>query len=304
MDLEDLRALISVIEHGSIQSAAAATRAARTTLRRRLESLEAELGVPLLVRGTAGAVPTPAGQLLAERGRTLLQEGAALASAIRELDQAPEGVLRALVPVGLPPHLLAAVLSMAAIHLPRMQFHLSVAEDPVRALREDVDMVLHFGPPPERGPWISTVLAPAPERLLASPSYLAARGTPLRAEDLAAHTLLSWRPPGEDGRAWPLRGGGSLPVSPTLITSDVHLVRQFASAGQGIALIPDGGVPDGPDMRGELVGVLGAVVGRPNALRVLMPEPMARLPKGRAIIAMARDLVAGLSVLDPERASG
>jgi len=304
MDLEDLRALISVIEHGSIQSAAQATRAARTTLRRRLESLEAELGVPLLLRGTSGAVPTPAGQLLAERGRTLLRDGAALVSAIRELDQSPEGVLRALVPVGLPPHLLAAVLSMASAHLPRMQFHLSVAEDPLRALRDDVDMVLHFGPPPERGPWISTVLAAAPERLVASPAYLRARGTPRHPEDLDGHTLLSWRAPGEDGRSWPLRAGGSLAVSPTLIAPDVHLVRQLASAGQGIALIPDAGLPEGPDIEGEIVGVLDGLVGRPNALRVLLPEPMARLPKGRAIIAMTRDLLAGLAALDPGRASG
>lgn len=304
MDLEDLRALISVIEHGSIQSAALATRAARTTLRRRLENLEAELGLPLLIRGTAGAVPTPAGQLLADRGRALLQEGAALLSAIRELDQAPEGVLRALVPVGLPPHLLAAVLSLASVHLPRMQFHLSEAEDPLRVLREDVDLVLHFGPPPERGAWISSVLAPTPERLVASPSYLSARGHPRRPEDLAGHTLLGWRPPGEDGLSWPLRGGGSLAVSPTLVAPDVHLIRQLASAGQGIALIPDGGVPEGPDMLEPLVGVLEDAVGRHNALRVLMPEPMARLPKGRAIVAMARDLVAGLSALDREQAAG
>ena len=101
MDLDDLRALISVIDHGSAAAAAAATRTSRTTLRRRLENLEAQVGVPLLIRGTAGAVPTPAGLALAARGRTLVEEAY---RRIREIeaglhleDLPPEDALRKLV---------------------------------------------------------------------------------------------------------------------------------------------------------------------------------------------------------------
>ena len=181
---------------------------------------------------------------------------------------------------------------------------MSLSEDPLRELCEDVDLVLHFGPPPERGPWISSTLLATPERLVASSAYLRANGAPRRLEELSEHALLSWRPPGEDGQRWPLRDGGTLAVSPLVISPDVHMVRQLAAAGHGIALIPDGGVPESPTIPGPLEGVLPELVGRPNALRVLMPEPMARLSKGRALLAMARDLIAGFALLDPGRSSG
>ncbi len=297
MDLDSLRALISVIDHGSTQAAAAAMRMSRTTLRRRLEELELTVGVPLLIRGTAGVVPTPAGQALAERGRALTQEATAILHAVRELDRPPEGRLRALVPVGLPPHLIALVLAMARQHLPLVEFQCLMADNPLERLDDELDLVLHFGPPPRQGPWISTQLANAPERLVASPDYLAERGVPHTPADLAKHSLLSWRPPGLDPRGWPLRDGGTLPVTPVFITSDVHLIRQLAAAGQGIALLPDGGLPEGPDISGPLVPVLEGVVGRPNAFRALVPELLIQLPKGRKVMDLLRELVAGFSAL-------
>lgn len=296
MDLDDLRALLSVIEHGSASAAAEATRTSRTTLRRRLENLEATVGVPLLVRGTGGAVPTPAGLALAARGRVLVQEASAMVAAVRELDATPEGHMRVLVPTGLPPHLLHLALALARERLPRLQFRCDLAEDPLQELRDDVDLVLHFGPPPTHGPWVSTLLAQSPERLLASPDYLAQAGRPARVEELAQHTLLSWKPPGEDGRVWPLVGGGVTEVAPMFVSADVHLVRQLAAAGMGIALLPDGAVPEGPDIDGALVPVLPDRVGRPCALRALVPEAMIQLPKGRAVLDLVRELAQGAAL--------
>lgn len=293
MDLDDLRALISVIDHGSAAAAAAATRTSRTTLRRRLENLEAQVGVPLLIRGTAGAVPTPAGLALAARGRTLVEEASALLTSIRSLEAEPEGLMRVLLPAGLPPELIGLLFMIIRQRLPRMEFRCSIADDPLSVLRDDVDLVLHFGQAPSRGPWVSTLVSNTPERLVASPDLLAERGTPRTLDELRALPLLSWLPPGEDGRDWPLCGGGTMTVSPVIICSDVHLVRGFAAAGHGIARVPDGDVPEGPDR--VLVPVLPELVGRPCALRALVPEAMIHLPKGRAILDLLREFVTGLA---------
>ena len=292
MDLDDLRALLSVIDHGSTQAAAAATRTSRTTLRRRLESLEAFVGVPLLVRGTTGAVPTPAGLALAEGGRHLVEEASALLSSVRSADPQPEGLLRVLTPSGMPTALTSVLFAIARERMPRVEFRFSVSDDPLSVLRDDVDLVLHFGPAPTRGPWISTVLVDAPERLVASPAFLEERGAPTTADELRALPLLSWRPPGEDGRSWPMVGGGSLPVSPLLISADIHLLRGLAAAGHGVAFTPDGGIPE-PDR--ELVPVLPALIGRPCALRALVPEAMIRLPKGRAAVDLLREFMQGIA---------
>ena len=293
MDLDDLRALLSVIEHGSAQAAAQATRTSRTTLRRRLENLEAQVGVPLLVRGTSGAVPTPAGLALAARGRPLVEEASAILRSVRELEAEPEGQLRALLPAGLPPWLSGLLFMMARERVPRLEFRATIADDPLSVLRDDVDLVLHFGAAPTRGPWVSTSLISTPERLVASPALLEERGTPTTLEDLLKLPLMSWMPPGEDGRLWPLKQGGGFAVSPMLVSSDVHLVRSFAAAGHGVALLPDADLPDPEGW--ALVPVMTDLVGRPCALRALVPEAMARLPKGRAILDLIRELLHSLS---------
>ena len=102
MDLEAVRALVAVVELGSFVGAARRLGVPRPTLRRRLEALEEEAGVPLLLRTRSGSTPTEAGAMLAERGRILLRDGAALMATVREVGDEPSGELRLVLPVG--PH--------------------------------------------------------------------------------------------------------------------------------------------------------------------------------------------------------
>jgi Bacterial regulatory helix-turn-helix protein, lysR family len=53
MDTDGLTALLLVLEHGSFQAAAETSKQLRSSLRRRVENLEAELG-PLLIRQNTG----------------------------------------------------------------------------------------------------------------------------------------------------------------------------------------------------------------------------------------------------------
>lgn len=64
MDTDDLRALLLVLDHGSFQAASDASGIPRSSLRRRLENLEATLG-PLLNRQSTGIQATPSGRLVA-----------------------------------------------------------------------------------------------------------------------------------------------------------------------------------------------------------------------------------------------
>lgn len=77
MKLEDLRAFVAVVDHGGFRAAADALYLSQPTLTRRVQSLEAELGVPLLDRGPWGLQPTAHGQALLRGSRrieTLVQE--------------------------------------------------------------------------------------------------------------------------------------------------------------------------------------------------------------------------------------
>ncbi|MDB5895529.1 MAG: LysR family transcriptional regulator, partial [Rhodoferax sp.] len=78
-------------------------------------------------------------------------------------------------------------------------------------------------------------------RVLASPAYLKARGSPKTVADLArGHTLLGFTQPASLNH-WPLRqaDGGGLPVAPELLASSGETLRQLAVAGAGIVCLAD-----------------------------------------------------------------
>jgi DNA-binding transcriptional LysR family regulator len=74
MDLRALECFLAVAEEGSVSRAAAALHMTQPPLSVRLQTLERELGVPLLVRHGRGVDLTAAGRVLADRARRLFAE--------------------------------------------------------------------------------------------------------------------------------------------------------------------------------------------------------------------------------------
>lgn len=72
MEFPGLEALVAISDAGSLSAAAQATGIPRTTLARRLERLEAELGDVLLSRSETGVAVTPPGELVLEHARPIL----------------------------------------------------------------------------------------------------------------------------------------------------------------------------------------------------------------------------------------
>jgi DNA-binding transcriptional LysR family regulator len=292
MDLDELRALVLVVETGSFLAAANALNLSRTTLRRRVDALEARAGVPLLLRASSGVRPTTAGEVLVHKGRQLMQEASALVASVRDIGDKPAGELRIVVPVGLPPHVLMPLLGSLRSRYPQLAVHLRVREDPVSGLLDDIDAALHFGEHAPVGPWLAYTLLTVREWLIASTDYLDRRGTPRTVGELAEHELLAWQAPGEDARAWPTLSGPHFAVEPRLITADIHFIRQCVIAGQGIGLVPDARVPDPGVEPGTLTPVLPDIVGRERHLRIVVPKVLARVPKIEALLDRMRAMMA------------
>jgi DNA-binding transcriptional LysR family regulator len=284
MDLEEFRAFLAVVETGSFLAAATNLNVARATLRRRVEALEARAGVPLLERSARGVVVTPAGSLLASRGRLVVQEATALVASVREIGREPVGVLRIALPVGLPPYVLTPLFDALRSAYPRLAIQLRLSDDPLAGSHEDIDLMAHFGATGPSGSWLSYELVRMREWLLASTDYLERRGTPGSIEALGGHELLSWLAPGEDGRLWPTLSGEPIEVEPALVTADIHLIRQCVIAGLGIGFMPDIMLPDPGVAPGTLVPVLADRIGRDRALHIAIPSALAGLPKLQAVI--------------------
>lgn len=296
MDLTEVQALVALADTGSLLGAAEALLISRSTLRRRLEALEARAGVALFHRSHSGASLTAAGHLLAERGRGLVVEANGLLAAVREVGREATGLLRVVVPVGLPPHGLTALFQILRRRHPGLAVELRVTADPTAEPIDEVDVVLHFGHTDPRGPWICWPLFEVRDWLVASPAYLARHGTPETPTDLARHTLLAWEGPDVDPRRWPLRPTGTLAVSPVLVSTHIHWLRQCAIEGQGIAFLPDARLPDpGVAPKDALRPVLPEQVGRARSLRVAIPQAIAELPRVKVVL----ELVAQWRALQP-----
>jgi DNA-binding transcriptional LysR family regulator len=239
-------------------------------------------------RTRQGVILTEAGTVLAQRGRLMMQEAAALVASVREIGREPSGVLRAVLPVGLPPHLLTPIFAAVRMKYPKLSVHVRFSDDPLGGMLDDVDLALHFGPRRLPGNWIVHEIARVKEWLIASADYLKLHGTPTCLEDLDRHELFSWQAPGEDARDWPLLGGGVFPAKPMLVATDIHMIRQCVIAGLGIALLPDALVPDPGILPQTLVPVLPDLVGRQRPVYVAVPAALAEVPKIRAVLEYVR----------------
>jgi DNA-binding transcriptional LysR family regulator len=292
MELDHLRTFLTLVERGSVSAASETLGTSRGTVRRRIEELEARVGLPLLVRAPTGVVPTTAGQTLLDRGRLLLQEAASALQSVREAGSEPAGTVRVVAPVGMPPHVFPLLVMLTGARYPRLSIDLRLSNDPLSEALEEVDIALHFGARPREGPFISKVFTRMPEVLVASPDYLASAGTPTSVADLADHPLFVWRIPGGDPTQLPTLTAGSVTVQPRMVSSDVHLLRHLAMSGLGIAFVPDRGL-DLPDAL-PVVPVLPEVIGRECALRFCVPEALVKVPKVRAVMEVLDEFVRGL----------
>jgi DNA-binding transcriptional LysR family regulator len=291
MDLEELRAFVAVSETGSFVRAAEGLGMSRSTLRRKVDALEARAGVALMESTPSGVVLTDAGRVLASQGRRMMEEMSAVLRSVRDMGDTPRGALRVTMPLGVPPHVLTRLLAGTRNAFPHLAYVIRASADPIRDELENVELALHFGDASPGPSWLSFPILSVRTRLLATASYLSRAGTPDSLEALATHELFSWQAPGETGLALPLPDGQRLVIEPRLVSADPHLLRWCAWDSLGLAHIPDAMVPDPPGVD-PLVRVLPEVVGREVTLRVSVPKVLAEVPKIRLVVAGIRSFIA------------
>ncbi len=283
MSFEELRAFAAVAEQGSFLSAAVALGVSRTTLRRQVDSLEAQAGLPLLRRGRDGVELTEAGHQLLRGGLAMEQEFATLLQSIREQGRKAEGDVRVLLPIGLPPTALVALYGMLRASWPAVQVRARFHEAPLTTSLLDVDVVMWFGDAQPSRAWEVHTAMPLRQRLIASRAYLDARGAPRTLDELARHDLLAWVAPGESEACLATVRGAAPPIKPVLATTNVHIVHECAQLGLGIGWAPDGALP-APFDREPLVPLLEDQVGRDMPLQLAVPRSLADVPRVRIFI--------------------
>ncbi len=285
VDTEALRVLLQVAESGSVQGAARVLGVTRSSLRRSLDALEAELGVPVLHRDASGIRLTAAGAVVVEQGRSLLEASRTLVSNARAASGEATGVIRVFEPVGLPLSMHVRILLATHLALPNLNLEVRHLENPMAHIQEPFELMLHEGPAPELGTWFSRVVLRVPLGLAAARSYLQKRGLPRDPAELLAHETLGWKRPGVAADEWPLLAGGTVKVRPWLTSTDPQLLMSVAAEGGGIFLGPRVPLFDEPGSE-PMESILTDQVGGEIVFRVSTPFPTRGDSRTRDTVAM------------------
>ncbi|OXJ05762.1 MULTISPECIES: LysR family transcriptional regulator [Burkholderia] len=235
-----LALFVDVVDQQSFSAAARRLGVAASSVTRRIDRLETQLGIRLLHRTTHALRPTEAGQLLYERATRMLAELRGLQEDLHSQHDEPSGLLRVDCPAPFGRrHLMAALAAFMQRH-PALQVDLVLTDSMVdlqgARLGSDVDLAMRIGPL-EDTRFVATVLAPQRRVLCASAAYLARRGEPESPDALAGHDCLAWHgapPPG----AWRFGERRHVPAQPRFRSNHSEALLEAAIDGLGLAHLP------------------------------------------------------------------
>lgn len=242
IDPNDRLVFARVAELGSFSKAAQRLGWPKSTVSRRVASLEAKLNERLLLRTTRRQTLTEFGQLLLEHARQVAVEVDAVTALREHRQSAPSGRLRVSMPSDFANLLLSDTLAaFVALH-PAIQLELDLSPRRVDLLGEGFDLAVRMGDLPDDTLLTARRLAVFSNSLYAAPQYLAERGEPHSPADLLSHDAVR------------LLGGNGEPASWTLMLDEQRwqqvppgratanspeLLIRLARAGVGIAAVPD-----------------------------------------------------------------
>ncbi|MFT4192076.1 MAG: LysR family transcriptional regulator [Comamonas sp.] len=235
--LKQLETLVAVATRGSLTAAARAEGVAPAVIGRRLDALEARLGVKLLVRTTRRITLTPEGSAFVEDCQRLIAELDHAEAAVSAGSVQARGHLRITAPAGFGRQHVAPLLPRFRDLHPEVTLSLNLSDRVIDIAAEGYDCAVRVGDLPDSS-LVSTRLADNRRLCVAAPAYLRQHGTPAQPADLARHQCLALSSESSQTRGWAFRAeGGIVHVKPAgpLDCSDGQVLHAWCLQGLGIA---------------------------------------------------------------------
>lgn len=230
---DDVRFFLAAARAGSLSGAARSLGVGHVTVGRRIDALEARLGVTLLARTPDGLATTAAGD-------AILRQCAAMETAAQDLERIAAGrdsQLIGSVRLTTTDALAAQVVVPAIAALrqahPDLQVEMMSGVRSLDIARREADLAVRFARPPSPD-LVCRRLGDVGFALYASPAYLAERGVPRRGGGLGGHDLIAFT--GAPAATSPFFMGESVDAARLALRCDNPFVQLRAAAdGVGIA---------------------------------------------------------------------
>ena len=289
--LSAMETFVTVVEAGSISSAARQLSIGQPAVSKNIAQLEERLGVRLLLRSTRGLTPTEAGQRFYERARRSIDEA-------DEADRAAQGAATGLSG----PLRVCAAVTFSRLHIlphlgqfltahPDISIDVVLDDRNIDMLEQGIDVALRMGDLADSG-LTARKIGQSDRVVLGTPTYFSKFGKPSAPADLVNHQAVVYAQ-GNGGTSWSFLHG----------TTEISVVvggRVKVNAGEGVraAVLADLGMAIasewmfGPELEsGGVEKVLQEWKLPPIDLWAIYPTGRMASAKARAFVAFVEEIL-------------
>lgn len=268
---KQITVFVAAATRGSLSAAARAEGVTPAIVGRRLDALEARLGVKLMLRTTRKLTLTFEGEAFLEDCQRILNDLANAEAAVSLGGVRASGHLRVSAPAGFGRRHVAPQVGAFLRANPEVTVSLDLSDRIVDLINEGIDCAIRIGELSDSS-LVSVRLGEMRRMVVASPAYLVAHGVPRSPADLAKHNCLSL---GQQ-RGWIFRNPESGAIEPWKVSgrfecNDGAVLHEWALAGRGLAWRSLWEV--GQDLKeGSLSSVLDAWQAPPMGIYAVFPQ--------------------------------
>lgn len=283
--IQPLDIFVRVADSGTLSAAARSLDLTPAAVSISIKRLEAEVGALLFVRTTRQLRLTQAGERFLTHAREALNQIEYGLQALRQPDNALEGLLRMSLPSDLGRSLVIGWLDEFTEMHPKVQLQLDVSDRLADIFSQPVDVVLRYGIPADSGMVAMPISLDNRRVLCASPAYLAKHGVPESPQDLARHQCLCFLLGHRVHDEWLFVKGDTvskIKVPRHRTAGDGDVVHRWLLSGHGVGYKSMLDV-SGSLRSGQLVALCTDWQGEPAPLMLLYPQR-------RAVSALVKSL--------------
>lgn len=284
---QELKVFVAVAETGGFAKAAERLGSSPPAVTRVIAGLEQRLGTEFFARTTRRVHLTEAGKLFLERARSLLSDLESAESEITGEARMPTGRLTISASVTLGRSMLPPVVMGFLNAHSRVTAKVLLLDRVVNLVEEGIDVAVRIGELPD-STLVSRHVGEVRRLLVASPGYLAKRGTPKTAADLKLHAIVAFTGlmPNNEWTYVGEKGASRVTLQPRFEINDATAAIAAAEAGNGITIALSYMIAKSI-REGRLASVLLNLCPPAVPVQLVYPESRLVAPKVRAFIDYA-----------------
>ena len=271
--LKQMETFVAVATKGSLTAAAHAEGVAPAIIGRRIDALEARLGVKLLLRTTRRISLTDEGSAFLEDCQRLLAELQNAEASVSAGGVKASGHLRITAPAGFGRrHVAPLIPGFLDLH-PEVPLSLDLTDRLVDLVNEGYDCAVRVGDLADSS-LVSLRLADNRRVCVAAPAYLRQHGAPSTPADLVRHNCLAYSSVSSQPRGWMFQVAGEVVhvrVGGRMDCTDGAVLHAWCLEGRGIAWRSYWEV--GPSLLdGKLTAILEDFAAPPNGIYAVFTQ--------------------------------